>query len=1516
MVKEYSPSIIESKELTVKIKPKKQGEYGELSTTVLTNFCDSLEATLDNNASYHLFPELTNNKEFGKLFDYQLCYFENKNNTTMNTRNILLIGRTGGGKSTLGNVLINKNDNFDEVFGESSQSVSETKNVKEAAVEIDISRDGSEKVKYRIIDTIGLGDTKLTPQGVLTRLAEVASRVKSGGLNHIFFVTQGRFSKEEIEAYDLLSSIIFDSDVLKYTTIVRTNFPSFEKEEACANDRAALRMENADLAHILGSVNVIYVDNPPLEGRPRVVEINKETREESRKRLLTYLAGCQGNYRPNNIDELDQRVQDYKTNEQKLKDKMKEMEADRKRKEEEFRKKLADMKEEYTQELRKNKRQFEENLDKAKKESDKKLEETKKKLEEDGQKKLDDAERRAKERERDAETRHKQDLKRVEDSHEQSKRDLQNQLQQSKSETESLKKKVDEASSSSKVDISAELDKLKTEDKEVRLKELEIEKFRAEKEEARLDELNKVEIERRKQQKEAEKKKQTQEEKARALAHEKEAAGFTETVVKGVFTNMHGRKKRLEEFINKFDISLTILEFEKLFSEVKEIYPSDEELPSSTVGGEKLKKLKNHQKNLEEGGRIDKEFDKYIKVSPSLADEYEKQKKEAKESKKKLDKLLKDDEPRQKAEELLNKYKNNSPFSEGNSDKDAEFDEQITNLQNQIKDLENRQNQDSSLERDHKYKQELEKSKRELEDLKKKNQKTSVGEKDNNFPTGLVVGGIVKFPSTLTKRIELDDQFFTAAQQFANETLDFSYYSELEQIVNISKIQGVIKKIDVSQNKGLVELTLPNQKLTRLNLSNNKKLITLNVSNNQLADIAKCSKIKFLACQNNYLNELRVHKDLRYLLVSSGQNYLQPQNHDKNRIHPLKNVTYVTPLESQNAENEIIESDSLQVKLKPLQRVNYRNISENALNRFVNSLEATLDNDSFFHLFPVYDDNKSFEELFDFNKIFCGKKTDKKKIGEASYGDLEKLFYNWKKANQGKTKLKTETRKSAVSRATSDKVRNILLIGRTGSGKSTLANVLINKDGEFGEIFRESAGSVSETRNIQSEKFSIDISKNEEEKINYRVIDTIGFGDTKLSNKAVLQLLQDLVPIIGDDGLNQILFVTDGRFTEKEIETYKLLETVIFDKEVVDFTTIIRVRFPKFEDNSFCNKDRERLRGENEEIFRILKASKIIYLNNPPLEGRATVIELAKETREESRKRLLTYLATCQDIYYPANLTEFKQRIDDYQTKSEQLEKELREKEKVVKEQEDKFQSDILATQTRQQIDLELSRRKFEQKIKTAKNAETRRKAEINRIESEFKNRKVRVGEAVCSRGHSNVTAYNKHGNRPDPDDFEDTISYVYCSSCGKNDYSCEVRNATSYNFEEWCKMRNQSYARELEQMNQQIQEQERRKQEIINRIQQERRDRDAIFRSELEKQRQTQQQIVNKERMIDEERTKQQKATIEGRINSASQERENQLRRELAEMKKKQAEQIRQSKAKRDAAQQELYAYIEQRRN
>jgi hypothetical protein len=373
-------------------------------------------------------------------------------------RNILLIGRTGGGKSTLANVLTGTNN-----FVESSRTTSQTRTIEEGLVEIDISRDGSEKTRYRIIDTIGVGDTKLTPQGVLTRLAEIGNRVKNEGLNHILFVTKGRFSKEEIETYDLLSSIIFDKDVIKYTTIVRTGFPEFETREACEDDRAALRIENADLVHILGSVNIMYVDNPPLVGRPRAVEDAKECREESRKRLLTYLAGCQGNYRPSNIDTLDERIQEYRTNEQLLKDKMKELEADRKRQEEEFRKKIVDLKEDQARELRENRIKFEEDIRKVKVEGEENLRKTRTELDEKRRRDMEDLDRRNRDQS-NLQANHQREAQSIREAGEQQMKTIQAQVQQSQQETERLRKELYEKSSSSNAELITMMMQMRTDD--------------------------------------------------------------------------------------------------------------------------------------------------------------------------------------------------------------------------------------------------------------------------------------------------------------------------------------------------------------------------------------------------------------------------------------------------------------------------------------------------------------------------------------------------------------------------------------------------------------------------------------------------------------------------------------------------------------------------------------------------------------------------------------------------------------------------------------------------------------------------------------------------------------------------------------------------------------------------------------------------------------------------------------------------------------------------------------------
>src|SRR6185312_14473326 len=279
---------------------------------------------------------------------------------------ILLIGRSGRGKSTLANVITNTNK-----FRESSASVSATKEIQFEKFE-----DVDNKINYAIIDTPGIGDTKMSDNEVLNIIAK-AVYLGRDGISQVLFVNDGRFDQYEMATYDLLRTIIFDENITKHTTIVRTRFPEFRDEEEYQKDidsmveeakkkETELRQKIVDkkreienltsddeqyqklleeikkiekelaatnLDKIIESCQrrIVYVDNPSLEVKDaNKLKMNKEDREDSQKILLEHLKeNCQGEpYRPEKLTKLSDEIKDVYS---EYLEKKKELEEEMKR---------------------------------------------------------------------------------------------------------------------------------------------------------------------------------------------------------------------------------------------------------------------------------------------------------------------------------------------------------------------------------------------------------------------------------------------------------------------------------------------------------------------------------------------------------------------------------------------------------------------------------------------------------------------------------------------------------------------------------------------------------------------------------------------------------------------------------------------------------------------------------------------------------------------------------------------------------------------------------------------------------------------------------------------------------------------------------------------------------------------------------------------------------------------------------------------------------------------------------
>ncbi|PKY50283.1 hypothetical protein RhiirA4_529849 [Rhizophagus irregularis] len=160
----------------------------------------------------------------------------------------------------------------------------------------------------------------------------------------------------------------------------------------------------------------------------------------------------------------------------------------------------------------------------------------------------------------------------------------------------------------------------------------------------------------------------------------------------------------------------------------------------------------------------------------------------------------------------------------------------------------------------------------------------------------------------------------------------------------------------------------------------------------------------------------------------------------------------------------------------------------------------------------------------------------------------------------------------------------------------------------------------------------------------FSVVDTIGVGDTRLFTKKVLYKILDGIFSI-PEGISQILFVIDERFTTEEEKIFNLLKGSIFDIfeiRMLDYVTIVRTKFSNFKNKNECEADKKRLYNEHENIAKIVKSCRdIVYVDNPPTniqifdEDDQETVATNRRKRERPREILLNYLdKTCQLDYF------------------------------------------------------------------------------------------------------------------------------------------------------------------------------------------------------------------------------------------------------------------------------------------
>ena len=132
-------------------------------------------------------------------------------------RGVMVVGKTGAGKSTVSNAVVRSDDRF-TVSGSASSCTSECKHC-----DVEVT-EGNTFYKMKVMDTVGLFDTgPTTNDETIIALKKYVQEHFVDGMNLIIFVLrEGRFTPEEKKSFDFIRNK-FGENVSAMSALVITN---------------------------------------------------------------------------------------------------------------------------------------------------------------------------------------------------------------------------------------------------------------------------------------------------------------------------------------------------------------------------------------------------------------------------------------------------------------------------------------------------------------------------------------------------------------------------------------------------------------------------------------------------------------------------------------------------------------------------------------------------------------------------------------------------------------------------------------------------------------------------------------------------------------------------------------------------------------------------------------------------------------------------------------------------------------------------------------------------------------------------------------------------------------------------------------------------------------------------------------------------------------------------------------------------------------------------------------------